>query len=90
MDKLQVDQIDNDVLIKFNPEWMECIGEFITYLPKVRVNQLVVEGQVLASMETSRCIATIKAPMNAKIISIERNVVDDPHNKILFIFKSRP
>jgi glycine cleavage system H lipoate-binding protein len=74
--------------IRFNPKWQDHIGEILVYLPKVKLNQLVNKDTVLASMETSRCMSTIKAPFKGRVLFVEQtNNPCDLKNKVLFTFK---
>ncbi|MCR4308199.1 MAG: hypothetical protein NUV80_06595 [Candidatus Berkelbacteria bacterium] len=91
MDRLTVEPVSPDISsIKFNPMWRHCIGEIILYVPKVRVGQNVVKNQVLASLETSRMITTIRAPCAAKVLEVNRDFLDNPcdlsEERILFTF----
>ena len=88
MDKLQITHILDHADIRFNPKWQDHIGEILVYIPKVKVNQIVKKDQILASMETSRCISTVKAPFGGQILFVEFN--NNPcelKDKILFTFK---
>lgn len=92
MDKVQVVPIDPDISgIRFNPIWKDCIGEIIFYLPLVRVGQLVKQGQTIVNMETSRMITNIKAPLNGKVLEVNRLFLDNPcemdNDTILFTFR---
>lgn len=89
MDKLQIENVDEFEVARFNPDWLKNAGEFITYFPKVRVNQLVTVGQPIASMETCRCITTVTAPFTGKVTFVDRGSVDGIKNRILFTFKRR-
>ena len=95
MDQLKVIQHkDHSNLfdIQFNPEAREDLGEIYTYIPKVRINQLVDNNQVLVSLETSRCMSVIRAPFKGKIILIERSFIENPcdiKDETLFIIEKR-
>ena len=94
MDRLKIVSVAPDISnLVFNPIWKNCIGEILMYNPKVKQNQIVKQGQPLASMETSRGIMTVFSPINGKIINIERSFLDNPcemdSNVSLFTIRER-
>ena len=60
----------NVVTIRLNTAYRDMIGEIITCLPKVRIKDNISIGQQLLSFETSRCLESIRSPLQGSIVDI--------------------
>lgn len=72
-------QLNNGYLY-IEPAAMKRLGTLQVLIPRVVVGQQVKQGQALFAVESSRCLLSLKAPADGKVLNIDFEAVARPFN----------